>query len=551
MTAERSHPAHGPRGGDTSTIVGASPPPGGAFAVQIRGVAKRFGETVALRDVTLEARAGEIHAIVGENGSGKSTLVKLLAGVLEPDAGTLAVDGTSFTTPAAACRAGVAAVFQEVLIAEGTSVTDNVLVGPDQVYRRSSSRTERRRTVGDLLTRLTGEPLDPDTPVESLSLSSRQWVTIARALHRHPKVLILDESTAALDLSSAQRLHEELLTLKAQGCCILIVTHRIAELVGFADRATVLRDGVAVGVLDREELSEERLLTLMSGTQPRTAGPARPEVADAAPLLVAFGLKTAPEAEPVNLTLRAGTITGFAGLEGHGQAALLRMLSGIHSAAAGTVTFHPPAPKHHVDAGGAMAPAPVEVRSLRAATTLGIVYVSGDRRREGILPNLSVMQNFAMPLYARWRRWGFIRPRLIRAPFKEQAADLSIRLGSPDQGITTLSGGNQQKILIGRALAMKPVVLALNDPARGVDIGTKREIYERLRLLADQGSAVIYLSSEIDEFVGLCDQVAVMHRGGLFALLAGSDINVGSILAAMFGHRLAEHEVENLMGEPA
>jgi ribose transport system ATP-binding protein len=525
-----------PTPGGTSTLL--DEPPGSERReprVQIQGVAKSFGETVALRDVNLDASPGEIHAIVGENGSGKSTLVKLLSGVLVPDSGEITVDGSVYRSPAEAMSVGVCAVFQEVLVAEGMSVAENVLVGPGTTFGLRKISTAQAKEVGALLTRLAGLPVDPGSPIDSLSLSSRQWVTIARALIRTPKVLILDESTAALDLESATRLHEEILKLKARGCCVLLVTHRIAELVGFADRATVLRDGVAVGVLERSELTEERLLELMTGTKPRSAAAAQDREQAQVPLLEARQIRLSTEGAPIDLTLGEGTITGFAGLEGHGQAALLRVLAGVDRSVGGSVRMS----RLGVE---------TEISGLKSAVAQRVIYVSGDRRRDGILPNLSIAQNFAMPLYTRWRRLGLIRSRSLRGPLAKQVAGLSIKLGSPNHAITTLSGGNQQKVLIGRALAMEPLVLVLNDPGRGVDIGTKRDLYNRLRLLADEGAAVVYLSSEIDELVGLCDRVAVMRNGQLFSILEGEEVNVDGVLAAMFGHQPGDRELEGLIG---
>lgn len=510
-----------------------------SVAVRAADVHKYFGETRALRGMSLTAYAGEIHAIVGENGSGKSTFAKILSGIIPADRGAVEVCGLRARTPGQAGRAGVVPVLQEVLVAEGRSVADNVYLGFDGPWRSRLSRKDKERRAAELMTRLVGEEINPLAPIESLPLAQRQWATIARALVRKPKVLVLDESTAALDLESAQRLYLEAQRLRDEGVCVLVVTHRIAELVTFADRATVLRDGVDVGVLETGQITEEALLSLMSGDRITDAAtPAAPRASDvmsAPTLLRADAVVAVPGAEPTDMSIRAGEIIGFAGLDGQGQSQFLHTLVGIQSPISG-----------HVVASTEDLPRAVD--GLDAAEQAGLAFVSGDRRKYGIFPNLDIFENFAMHHYRHHRRHGVIDRAALRRRFDQQAADLSIRLGDPRDLITSLSGGNQQKVLIGRALSSSPRVLALDDPARGVDVGTKRELYAHLRELAVTGSAVIYLSSEIDEFVGLCDRVAVFRGGRLFAWVEGDRMTNDDILAAMFGHLEAGFHVEEELG---
>ena len=512
---------------------------GGDAVVQIENVAKSFGETRALRGASLTAYAGEIHAIVGENGSGKSTLAKIISGIVRPDSGVILVNGATVGQPRQALKAGVATVFQEVLVAGGASIADNVFMGLHGPWRSHVSRAEKHARAAELMQRLTGQPVDPHEPVDSLSLSGRQWVTIARALVREPKVVIFDESTAALDLDSTARLYSEMQRLRAEGVCVLVVTHRIAELTSFANRATVLRDGADVGVLSGEEIVLERLLTLMTGVEsgreantPDDLTHRRLEHLDLrTPVLVAKQLSVQPADQGSDMQLFRGEIVGIAGLEGHGQAEFVQALCGIRGIVAGELL---------VDVDGHWQP----VDHLRDAAALGVCYVSGDRRREGIFANLNIFENFAMPLYDSSSHHGIIDRARIRRMFAEQADKLGLKAGPAENPINSLSGGNQQKVLIGRVLAQGPRVIVLNDPARGVDIGTKRELYRQLEALAAGGTAVVYLSTELDELVGFCDRVAVFRDGCLFSWLEGDLITSGAILAAMFGHLEAGFDVE-------
>lgn len=511
----------------------------GGPVVNVQGVEKTFGETRALRGATLTARAGEIHAIVGENGSGKSTLAKIISGILPPDAGISEVGGRTVRTPGEALKYGVATVFQEVLVAEGLSIADNIYLGLQGPFRRSMSPRQQITAASKLLSDLIGEPIDASRLVDDLSLAQRQWVTIARALVRNPAVIIFDESTAALDLQGAARLHQEMQRLRNEGACILIVTHRISELTSFADRATVLRDGKDVGVLAGEDVTEDRLLSLMSGIERDPQHSLRvgktPAVAGLAPLLSAANVVLSAGNAPSNFEVFPGEIIGLAGLDGQGQSEFIQTLTGVRRPVSGTV--------RSTGKSGTT----VEITSLADATRHGVGYISGDRRKEGIFPNLSIFENFAMPLYAAARKSGLIDRQSLRRRFDMMTKDLALRAGAPSDLITSLSGGNQQKVLIGRVLTEDPIVVGLNDPARGVDIKTKRELYAQLNALADNGAGVVYLSTEIDELTILCDKVAVFRNGSLFAWLEGSRLNPDSVLAAMFGHLESDFEVEQAL----
>jgi ABC-type sugar transport system ATPase subunit len=426
-------------------------------------------------------------------------------------------------------RLGVATIFQEVLVAHDLSVVENICAGTDSLWKRSRTFAEARQQSHDLLKRLTGRDIDPDTLVRSLPLSVQQWVVIARALLAKPRLLILDESSAALDLDASTRLHAEVKQLRANGCCIILVTHRIAELVRIADRATVLRDGEVVDELAGSDVNESKLLNAMSTKRiildTRTDATVRTDRPPGNVVLSAKKLALAPDAPPFDFHLCAGEIIGVAGLDGQGQSDFLRIAAGLRPAQAGTVSV---SGRDTVD----------ERLAVAEASSTRIAYISGDRAHEGIFPNLSIFENFALPLYRTWfGEYGWINRAPLQQAFDGEVRRLSIKIGDMSDPITSLSGGNQQKILIGRALAMRPQMIVLDDPARGVDFATKQELYKQLRHFTDQGGAVLYLSSEIEEFFDFADRVAIFRNRTLFRSIPSELFSEHALLAAMFGER--------------
>lgn len=502
-------------------------------SVRLTEVAKSFGETRALKKCDFEAFSGEVHAIVGENGSGKSTMAKIMSGVLNADSGEALILGETIRTPLDAKRVGLATIFQEVLVADDASVLDNLYVGCDPFFSLRASRSERARDAQILLDRLVGRAVDLDATVGDLPLSVKQWIVIARAILRRPKVLILDESSAALDLDATLRLHDEIDRLRSAGSTVIIVTHRIAELVRIADRATVLRDGVTVGRLQKHEITEANLLAMMTPADRRLTEAASLSMSERERqtiVLKVSDIVAQRGGAPFDFALKAGSIVGVAGLDGQGQDAFLRAVARIMAPFGGRVEIRS-------EEDDRMLP----VDTLQDAARLGIVYVSGDRKREGIFPQQSIFENLAIGVYQRnLGPFGVIRRKELRKTFTREVDRFRVKMGSPHDRITSLSGGNQQKILIGRAFANDPRVIILNDPARGVDLGTKRDLYRELRAFADRGGAVIYLSSEIEEFHGFADRVDVFHSGTLFRSLEAGDIEEEAILAAMFGQSKAE-----------
>ena len=485
------------------TMTPTEPAPSRASAttllLTVEDLAKSFGPTQALRACSLELRAGEVHALMGENGSGKSTLVKILAGVHRPDRGRIELAGRPVAPrgPREAIGSGVATVFQEVQCVPAQSVLDNLWLGTDGVVRRARGAglepEERRARAGQVLTELLGTCPDLDAPAGSLSLSERQALAIARALLRRPKVLILDEATSALDVATRDRLFEVCRALTERGGAVLFISHRMDEVEQIADRVTVLRSGESVGTLEHEQADIATLVHLMTGGEALVQSEAteRPEPGDV--VLAGAGLN-----------LRAGEIVGLAGLEGQGQDAYLRAL-----------------------------------RALAEGGTR-VAYVARDRREESIFPALSIRENFTASTLRQDARAGLISTARARARFDEYRDRLKIRLGKDGDAITTLSGGNQQMVVIARALAGDPQVLLLNDPTRGIDIGAKHDVYALLRDLAASGIAIVMLSTEVDEHLELMDRVLVFREGGPAAELDRERLSRATLVTEFFGPADAE-----------
>jgi ribose transport system ATP-binding protein len=497
--------------------------------IYVQDVHKYFGVTRALNGVNFNANFGEIHAIVGGNGCGKSTLAKVLSGVLPVDKGKVSVLGQTPTSPVMARNMGIATVFQEVMIAEESSVVDNLFVGSDDFWYKNLTQREKVLKAQEIMEDLVGEYVDPYTQAFNLSLPIKAWITIARAfLRNNTKVLILDESSAALDFDSTERLFNKMRELRDRGVAIFIVTHRIAELVRISDKATVMRDGKDVGVLEKKDLNEKNLIGLMTGreeTSEKSISVAMQTKTDKV-VMRAENLVVWPDSNPVNFEVKKGEIVGITGLDGNGQDDFVKILAGVQESNGGTIEV--------LDINDKFS----KYNSLDDAKKNGISFVSGDRKKEGILPNLSIYENLVVPLYNKTSKagfLGFVNWMELNGIFDWEVERLSIKTGPRDNLIGSLSGGNQQKVMIARSFAQHPKILILNDPARGIDISTKRDLYIHLRKYVEEGNTVIFLSSELEEFIGLCPKVIVFRNGTIFDIFEGDKINADTLLEGMFG----------------
>jgi len=505
--------------------------------IYVQDVHKSFDVTKALDGVNFSANYGEIHAIVGPNGCGKSTLAKVMSGVLPIDKGKVSVMGHTPTSPVMARNLGIATVFQEVMIAEEASVVDNLFVGSDDFWYKNLTQREKVLKAQEVMEDLAGEYIDPYAQAFDLSLPIKAWITIGRAILRENiKVLILDESAASLDFDSTERLFKKIREFRDGGMAVFIVTHRIAELIRISDKATVMRDGKDVGILEKKDLTEKNLISLMTGkteSEEKTKTTAVKTKSDKIVIktkdLIVWDELAADRAipsKPINIEIRKGEILGVTGLDGHGHDEFVKILAGVQEPHAGTTEV--------LNINDEF----VKYNTLMEAKKLGISFVSGDRKKEGILPNLSIYENMVIPLYRTTSRagfLGFINWLELNGVYEWELDRLNIKTGFKSDLITSLSGGNQQKVMIARSFGQHPKTLILNDPARGIDVNTKKDLYIHLRNYVEEGNSVVFLSSELEEFIGFCSKVLVFRHGGVFDIFENEKVNADTLLQGMFG----------------
>ncbi|HWD03428.1 MAG TPA: sugar ABC transporter ATP-binding protein [Amycolatopsis sp.] len=491
--------------------------------IEVRALSKGFGATKAVSDGTFHVGRGEIVALLGENGSGKSTLVKLVSGVLRPDGGEILVDGvpTRPRSPRAALEAGIVTVFQEILCARDCSVLDNVWLGNGSPVRSRTAVARRRKLAGAAWRALSGEEIDLDRPAGTLTLMQQQICVIVRALLREPKLLILDESTSTLDVTLQERLFAELRRRTSEGMACLFISHRMDEVLTVADRFVALRSGKVTATRRRGEATAQDLVRLISGRE--AVAPVRQARATVAGEVAVrlTGIRLRPTSAPFDAEVRAGDVIGLAGLEGHGQDELIKAIAGLGPVHRGEVLIR-----------GRDGLQPV--RGYRRGVAGGTVYIPRDRKVEGMADVLPILDNYGLPTLRRDQRFGLVRPNRTRTRFRRDSGTVNFVPGK-QESIGRLSGGNQQKVIIARWLAAGPRVILLNDPTRGVDQKTKHELYAVFRRLAEEGAAVVMLSSEVDELVHLMDRVLVFHDGSLSAELEGAALTSEALVSAYFG----------------
>jgi monosaccharide-transporting ATPase len=490
------------------------------FLLGLQGIEKSFGRVKALDRAALTLRAGEVHALMGENGAGKSTLIKVLTGVHAPDAGTLVLDGRPIAprSPREAEQAGISTVYQEVNLIPTLSIADNLLLGRQPTRFGWIRQGELRRRAKEAVARL-GLEVDVTRAAGSCSLAVQQMVAIARALDIRARVLVLDEPTSSLDEREVASLFDLLRRLRAEGLAIVLVTHFLDQVYAVSDRITVLRNGAFVGEYPTPELPRRKLIEAMLGRDFNDEGDAgHASAATGRRLLEARGIGRRGLLAPVDLDLPEGEIVGLAGLLGAGRTELARLLFGLESADSGAVTL------------GA---APAAIRSPRDAMAHGLAFCSEDRRAEGILPHLSVRENLILAMQAGRGPLRLLPRREQDALVNHYIRALDIRAPSPEAPIQTLSGGNQQKVLLARALATEPRILLLDEPTRGIDVGAKLEIEKLVRSLRERGLAVLFISSDLDELARTCGRVAVLRDRKKVGELVGGDVRPDKILSAI------------------
>jgi rhamnose transport system ATP-binding protein len=487
----------------------------------VSGIEKSFPGVRALSGVSFDVQAGEVHALLGENGAGKSTLIKIVSGVFKPDEGAIRVDGRELQldSPDDARRAGIATIYQELLLFPELSVAENVFMG--HAPRAGGGRLDwgaMRARTEELLASLDIHDLAPNRIVGTLSVGNRQRIEILRALSQDTRLLIMDEPTAALTEYDVTRLFDIVRKLKSRGVGIIYISHRMDEIFALADRVTVLRDGAQVGSRRVAETSSAELVQIES-LFPKIAAKI------GAPVLEVRDLVRRPMTKSVNLTVHAGEIVGLAGLVGSGRSELAQTIFGVTPAESGQIL---------------LAGEPVQIRSPGAARAFGIAYVPEDRGTQGLVRPMNVRENFSLASLAKVSRGGFIDRAAETRLAEDGVARFNVKASSLDQIVGRLSGGNQQKIVLGKWLANQPKLLILDEPTRGIDVGAKAEIHRLMSELAGAGLAILMISSELPEVLGMSDRVLVMREGRLVAEFLRADAAPEAVGAAMMGGHGAE-----------
>ncbi len=497
--------------------------------LQLTQISKSYPGVRALEDVTLDVFPGEVIGLVGENGAGKSTLMKILGGLVVPSSGAIRVDGRERPALSVqdATSAGIAFVHQELNLFENLDAASNVFIGREPRSRGPLQLIDRKALYEGARPYLEQLNVDftPTTPVAELSIGQRQLLEIAKALSLNARLIIMDEPTSSLTLAETERLLAVVAELKSKGVAIIFITHRLTELMACADRVVVLRDGKLVGHLPKGRITHGEMIRLMIGRdltslyQP-PAGPAGDVV------LEMRDVRTLANPErAVSLSIRRGEILGMAGLIGAGRTELARAIFGIDPILGGAILLNG---------------AEIDIATPKQAIESGIFLVPEDRKKSGLLLDLSIAENIGLPTLHDHARFGLVRTERMRQDAEHQKERLHIRAPSIAVAAAALSGGNQQKVVLGKWLAMQPRLLICDEPTRGIDVGAKTDIYRMLRALADAGVAILMISSDMEEVIGVSDRIAVMHEGGISGFLDRGAFSESNVLRLAVGAGAAE-----------
>ncbi|MEI7698475.1 MAG: sugar ABC transporter ATP-binding protein [Planctomycetia bacterium] len=491
--------------------------------LEVRDIVKSFPGVKALKGVSLKVLPGEVLSVVGENGAGKSTLMKILAGVQAQDSGAVLVNGQSrsFRSVSDAMESGIALIHQELNLADNLEIGANIFLGREPRRFGIIHEAEIRRRAADLLQRI-GLNLAPDTLVRDLTVGQQQMVEIAKALSINAQVLIMDEPTSSLSAGESVRLFEVIRDLRNQGVSIVYISHRLAEVQDLSDRVTVLRDGENAGNLVRGEVTHSSLVRLMVGRDisrvfSRKAYPAGEIAIEARDLVTS----TWPR-HKLSFSVRSGEIVGIAGLVGAGRTEMLRTLFGVDEPVSGSIT---------------VAGKVVPLRSPQDAIAAGIALVPEDRKQQGVVLDMTIRENIGLASVHRHSQAGLLNFTVEKSQSAEMCRQLRVKSPDDTYRVGNLSGGNQQKVVLGKWLSLKPKVLLLDEPTRGIDVGAKQEIYQLMDQLASQGIAVLFVSSEMEEIIGMSDRVLVMHEGRITGELPASQLSEEAIMNLATGHQ--------------
>ena len=491
------------------------------YYLKMSGITKQFPGVRALDGVDFMLRQGEVHAIVGENGAGKSTLMNMLGGTLTPDSGSIELDGRAvyIAGPGESLRLGIGFVHQESNLLGNLTVLENVFLAREIRKGGCLDRRAMRREILGVNERL-GYRLDPDAVVGALPLAEQQCVEITRALLAKPRILILDEPTAALDDSEVARLFGIVRKLRDEGVAVIYISHRLDEIFQLADRITVLKDGRLVGVREVKDITKDEVISMMVGRVLEDIYPRRDDIAPGETLLEVENLTVPGSVKGVSFQVKAGEIVGLGGLEGQGQRDAVRAIFGDVPFTEGRIT-----------ANGLV----LKSRGIRGRIRRGVAYVTHDRRGEGLILHESVRRNSALASLYRRSRAGFVKAGQERAAVEENVEKMQIKVSSIEQKASTLSGGNQQKVMLARWLMTQPRVLMIDEPTKGVDVGARMSVYRIIDQLTREGIAILMLTSDMMELIGLSDRVLVFYEGRITGELKRGEATEEKIMLAASG----------------
>jgi ribose transport system ATP-binding protein len=503
-------------------------PSANPILLEMTGIIKRFPGVVALGGVSLHVRGGEVLSLMGENGAGKSTLMKILGGAYQPDEGELKIDGQpiSFSGVSDAKKHGIALIHQELMLAPNLDIAGNIFLGNE---RRSlmglgpMNRSSMRNTAQGLLNRV-GLKLSANTPVSTLTAGQMQMVEIAKSLAFDARAIIMDEPTSSLTAGESEHLFKIIAQLKSEGIAIIYISHRMEEVLKLSDRITVMRDGKYIGDLNRADATHDKIVSMMVGRALTTRFPDRPVTepgSDQPPVLSVDDLIVPGSPCGVSFTARRGEILGFAGLVGAGRTELMQVLFGVDSPNGGSMKLD----------GRAYNP-----RNTRSAIRNGIFLAPEDRKRNGLVLPMSIAQNTSLPDIQNYTPKGWLNRKHEHVVAQQELNRMRIKAPTVDVKTVNLSGGNQQKVVLGKWLAMKPKVLILDEPTRGIDVGAKAEIYKTMDELAKSGITIIMVSSDMEEVLGMSDRMVVMHERKIRGILSRSEFSQEQVGLLMTGH---------------
>ena len=490
---------------------------------RMEAVSKRYGGVRALDSANLTVAAGRIHGILGENGAGKSTLIKIMAGVVVPDSGRMMLDEreVNFASPGAANQAGIVCIFQELSLIPELTVADNICISHPPKRFGIIDRAAQRRLAEEALARAGAEDIHPQVLVKDLPLSRRQMVEIAKALGRKPRILILDEATSALTAADVTRVFTVLKRLRSEGLALLYISHRMHEIAELADECTVFRNGKNVATYKAGTKSDNEVVEMMIGREYSHVFP--PKLAtvaqDKTPVLESRKLSWTDRLKDISLTVRAGEVVGLGGLDGQGQRELLLALFGVLRGCSGELL---------IDGKRVSITSPSAAKSAK----IGMALIPEDRKTEGLMLPMTVRDNLSFAALDRVSHGTIIDTAEETRLIDDMIKLLGIRTAGTNIAVGALSGGNQQKVVIAKWLMNQPRIILLNDPTRGIDVGTKQEIYQLLRKLAGAGAAILFYSTDYDELIGCCDRVLVLYDGAVKRELVGAEITERALIAS-------------------